>query len=396
MTHLEENIFMDFLHKLEPHLVSEDVHIQNFVLHILDDIHQFVPAEWTERLLKDAIVSKEKEFMNLIHTDKFSLNHGAVQLLIQGMKETDKSRLHLYKGLLDNLEPEIALEYQQELAPFIEEREWDFYRFLLNGEDEQIWEEYGSTTAKLETMNNFENKLYSKAKLLARTLMKKGYLDENEIDLILKEQLAEPYFRFYGIMAIYVIRLRKLSKYIPILVSLLDRNEDILLEEVADTLISFQSDEVVKMVLPYAKQVESSIFAISVLSGTKTAFAMKVLKELFHEVEYEDEQDLVFEALCHQLSAVALPEIEEYMNNDPVSFMIEIEETAYGYYKIMGIDHHDLSIWKQIADEKDSAFNAEMENDRHLSVIAPIQLKVGRNDPCPCGSGKKYKKCCGA
>ncbi len=22
--------------------------------------------------------------------------------------------------------------------------------------------------------------------------------------------------------------------------------------------------------------------------------------------------------------------------------------------------------------------------------------KVGRNDPCPCGSGKKYKRCCGA
>ncbi|MBP5236063.1 MAG: SEC-C domain-containing protein [Clostridia bacterium] len=22
-------------------------------------------------------------------------------------------------------------------------------------------------------------------------------------------------------------------------------------------------------------------------------------------------------------------------------------------------------------------------------------VKVGRNDPCPCGSGKKYKKCCG-
>ena len=21
--------------------------------------------------------------------------------------------------------------------------------------------------------------------------------------------------------------------------------------------------------------------------------------------------------------------------------------------------------------------------------------KIGRNDPCPCGSGKKYKKCCG-
>mgnify|MGYP006306055905 CR=1 FL=1 len=24
-----------------------------------------------------------------------------------------------------------------------------------------------------------------------------------------------------------------------------------------------------------------------------------------------------------------------------------------------------------------------------------VEKKVGRNDPCPCGSGKKYKKCCG-
>lgn len=28
---------------------------------------------------------------------------------------------------------------------------------------------------------------------------------------------------------------------------------------------------------------------------------------------------------------------------------------------------------------------------------APVRVQsVGRNDPCPCGSGKKYKKCCGA
>ncbi len=27
----------------------------------------------------------------------------------------------------------------------------------------------------------------------------------------------------------------------------------------------------------------------------------------------------------------------------------------------------------------------------------PVRVtKVGRNEPCPCGSGKKYKKCCGA
>jgi preprotein translocase subunit SecA len=31
------------------------------------------------------------------------------------------------------------------------------------------------------------------------------------------------------------------------------------------------------------------------------------------------------------------------------------------------------------------------------SARGPVQSdKVGRNDPCPCGSGKKYKKCHGA
>lgn len=35
----------------------------------------------------------------------------------------------------------------------------------------------------------------------------------------------------------------------------------------------------------------------------------------------------------------------------------------------------------------DSAFNNQRQNDH--------RNHVGRNDPCPCGSGKKYKKCCG-
>ena len=36
--------------------------------------------------------------------------------------------------------------------------------------------------------------------------------------------------------------------------------------------------------------------------------------------------------------------------------------------------------------------------DPYPEPVAPIrrtEAKVGRNDPCPCGSGKKYKKCCG-
>jgi uncharacterized protein YecA (UPF0149 family) len=40
-----------------------------------------------------------------------------------------------------------------------------------------------------------------------------------------------------------------------------------------------------------------------------------------------------------------------------------------------------------------------MEIPQAQKVAAPIRNigpKVGRNDPCPCGSGRKYKKCCGS
>ena len=42
-----------------------------------------------------------------------------------------------------------------------------------------------------------------------------------------------------------------------------------------------------------------------------------------------------------------------------------------------------FDLLKQLADIKPSAPQPEK------------QKKVGRNDPCPCGSGKKYKRCCG-
>jgi preprotein translocase subunit SecA len=51
----------------------------------------------------------------------------------------------------------------------------------------------------------------------------------------------------------------------------------------------------------------------------------------------------------------------------------------------------------QVAKQK-SAVAAAVggEDTKKRPVVKKAAEKVGRNDPCPCGSGKKYKKCCGA
>jgi preprotein translocase subunit SecA len=43
----------------------------------------------------------------------------------------------------------------------------------------------------------------------------------------------------------------------------------------------------------------------------------------------------------------------------------------------------------------EAALNAAAAAAKAAPVVRSGE-KVGRNDPCPCGSGKKYKKCCGA
>jgi uncharacterized protein YecA (UPF0149 family) len=34
------------------------------------------------------------------------------------------------------------------------------------------------------------------------------------------------------------------------------------------------------------------------------------------------------------------------------------------------------------------------ESENGLNRVPAVSAKVGRNDPCPCGSGKKHKRCC--
>lgn len=50
---------------------------------------------------------------------------------------------------------------------------------------------------------------------------------------------------------------------------------------------------------------------------------------------------------------------------------------------------------KHFRDDEFDGKAIEAELEEWLSSINPGKPKIGRNDPCPCGSGLKYKKCCG-
>ncbi|MHC4981849.1 MAG: SEC-C domain-containing protein [Planctomycetota bacterium] len=59
-------------------------------------------------------------------------------------------------------------------------------------------------------------------------------------------------------------------------------------------------------------------------------------------------------------------------------------------------EKHKLSDLAKKARGKDD-LDAEKQLLEESEKVEPIRADAapGRNDPCPCGSGKKYKKCCG-
>ncbi len=66
------------------------------------------------------------------------------------------------------------------------------------------------------------------------------------------------------------------------------------------------------------------------------------------------------------------------------------------YYNMVGAKAdwlYELPQWDSLLDEET---RKRLYKEQKMSGTIIKDKKVGRNDPCPCGSGKKYKKCCGA
>jgi SEC-C motif domain protein len=71
-----------------------------------------------------------------------------------------------------------------------------------------------------------------------------------------------------------------------------------------------------------------------------------------------------------------------------VEFIAHYKDKASG----TELHHHETSIFQR----QGGAWKFKEGNIHGAAPVKRLEPKIGRNDPCHCGSGKKYKKCCGA
>lgn len=138
----------------------------------------------------------------------------------------------------------------------------------------------------------------------------------------------------------------------------------------------------------YSK-VEGGIYA-KILEQPNEKFVYKI-SDLAKEMKTTDEFVMGFTDGVNDSLNTPL-DLENIGAEDEITLDINLERLYYNMLDAKAEYLYNIPAWEDIlTEEKREELAKELKDSRTVRN----ENKVGRNDPCPCGSGKKYKKCHG-
>lgn len=84
--------------------------------------------------------------------------------------------------------------------------------------------------------------------------------------------------------------------------------------------------------------------------------------------------------------------VERYLKTDKTEKLRQLVKDPH--YIFISDTSNELSRWLCLQEPEKPMKSSDRKDDTWTPAPPRSEIKVGRNDPCPCGSGKKYKKCC--
>ena len=110
-----------------------------------------------------------------------------------------------------------------------------------------------------------------------------------------------------------------------------------------------------------------------------------------HWMDHIDQMDQLKQGISLRSMAQRDPlqeyTIEGFDMFEEMNRMIQEDAVRFAYNAAFNI---------QVVNHKVTKEGKENSTPQRPKKAGEVQVqKIGRNDPCPCGSGKKYKKCCG-
>ncbi len=118
----------------------------------------------------------------------------------------------------------------------------------------------------------------------------------------------------------------------------------------------------------------------------RSSVSLRGYAQVDPKVEYKREGMQTFEAMWNSIGDRV---------TDLIFRMEQLDENFVGStWKETAAVHEDAPSPAAIAQQQQSAIDNTQGEPQKLEPIRNRTERVGRNDPCPCGSGKKFKNCC--
>jgi len=329
--------------------------------------------------------------------------------------EDERNYLHHISRLLFNTDPRLVQPFEKDIlaVPAFdrEYREKLARRLkLLTWDGEALWRE-------LETIcEEGKNKVYAgemrwhEAKDIVEELSRQGAHHADRMMGFLKQKIEDYENNPLTWMEPLVVRLAGELHYqpaVPLIVAKLHDDAEVLSEECQTALVKIGGDEVIRAVrqdFPTAEW-HFRLYTSSVLGRVHTDIAVQAIIELLPLEQDLDLQSGLAQALVEHFSSDGNEAARKVLLSDPD--LGHLRDILVSACTLMGQDYPELEEWRKEAQEekrrKPFLYGSAASSPpgpkipalpKPLVAVKRVEKKVGRNDPCPCGSGKKYKKCC--
>jgi hypothetical protein len=215
-----------------------------------------------------------------------------------------------------------------------------------------------------------------------------------------------------------------LERAIPLVVKKLHECGEILSEECVEALGKIGTDAAAEAVADGWLDAEWDyrLYATSALEKIHSDTTVRKCLELLPQDKDLDIRTKLADALLSQYADEGIEPVREMVQRrayDPSNS--DLMRKVVAVSTALGVTFPEYPIWKREAEERLAKQERRMKemqgflqapaNPAHLPKPAPArerddylerkptpflrsEKQVGRNDPCPCGSGKKFKKCC--
>lgn len=385
--------------QVKPFLLHEDTFVRKHAVKYFAKSHNRDPELMPLLLDSCARCGEEASTYLLCHAVEFAQTDSTLRTILGRLERaSDYNVIYHYNNIIAHADLELikplisTIGKNKNIQPGAVSR-LDKRMDLLSWDTNRLWNElFAFSEANAQKYSNEFD--FDWGCCLVEALAARDDVPVKEIINCLNDE--ETYHRYDELYLTMLAGEIGLSEFIPLLINKLSIDADMLCERAGESLIKIGTEEVItrlKEQFP-GESWHFRCFAAHIFGDIKLPAGEAALLELFPSEEELDIKTFLAMAWCNLISEKGVPPVRQFIDDGYDSGIVDLREPLYAACKMLGLEAEELQAWKKDFNARELKLKRVRDSFNSGRQASPSK-KVGRNEPCPCGSGIKYKKCCG-